>query len=83
MNVAIKYCGSCNPLVDLPAIAKLVAALPDLTVTPLHSDDLDAVVILNGCPRACADVAEVRCRARSCLVVAGEALQGRPLRSDQ
>lgn len=83
MKVAIKYCGSCNPQVDLPAIARLVAAAPDVTVAPLDSDDLDAVAILCGCPRACGDVAEVRSHAPRCIVVAGDTLQGKPVKAEE
>lgn len=83
MKVAIKYCGSCNPQADLPAIARLVDAAPGVTVVPLNSDDLDAVAILCGCPRACGDQPEVRSRAPRCIVVAGDTLQGKPVRAGE
>lgn len=83
MRVALKYCGSCNPVVDLPAIAKLVAAMPEVTVATLNSDGLDAMVILCGCPRACGNVPSVRERAPRCIVVAGETLPGKPTTADQ
>jgi sulfite reductase beta subunit-like hemoprotein len=80
-RVALKYCGSCNPRVDLSRIARhLVKAAEergDFELVPLSENDIDAVVILCGCPRACGDKEEVRARARQNLVVRGESVNNK------
>lgn len=81
VKVALKYCGSCNPRVDLSRIARHLAKAAgerrDFQLVPLSEDDIDVVVILCGCPRACGNKEEVRARAKQNLVVAGESLCGR------
>jgi len=81
VKVSLKYCGSCNPYVDLTRIARHLAAVArergDFQLVPLSEDDVEVVVILCGCPRACGNKEEVRARARQSLVVAGESLDGR------
>jgi hypothetical protein len=49
----------------------------DFELVPLSETDIDVVVILCGCPRACGNKEEVRARARRCLVTAGESVNGR------
>jgi sulfite reductase beta subunit-like hemoprotein len=77
-RVALKYCGSCNPRVDLSRIARHLAKVAeehgDFELIPLSENDIDVVVILCGCPRACGDKDEVRSRAKHNLVVCGEAV---------
>jgi hypothetical protein len=81
VKVALKYCGSCNPQVDLSRIARHLAGLAeergDFQLVPLSENDIDVVVILCGCPRACGDKEEVRARAKRCLVTAGESVDRR------
>lgn len=76
IKVALKYCGSCNPRIELGPIGRRVRECGDdaLRFVPFGSRDTDLVVILNGCPKACADRADVRRLAREVLVVAGEAV---------
>ena len=80
-RIALKYCGSCNPLVDLTRIARHVTELAeqrkDLEMVPASEEKIDLVVILCGCPRACGNKEEVRARAEQSLVIAGESLEGR------
>jgi hypothetical protein len=81
-KVAIKFCGSCNPYIDLSRIARHLTqeAAGQLgfhwLTSAANDDDVDVIVILCGCPRACADRDEVRSRARYALTVAGENLDG-------
>lgn len=81
VKVALKYCGSCNPHVDLTKIArhlaKVVVEQRYFQLVPLSEDDIDVVVILCGCPRACGNKEEIRAKAKQSLVVAGESLDGR------
>jgi len=82
-KVALKYCGSCNPYVDLPRIAHHLAQVADkrrdFELVPLSESGIAIVVILCGCPRACGNKEEVRARAGQSLVIAGESLQGKPV----
>ncbi|MBC8274598.1 MAG: hypothetical protein H8E40_06495 [Chloroflexi bacterium] len=81
VKLALKYCGSCNPHVDLTRIArhltKVAEARGDFQLVPLPEDGIDVVVILCGCPRACGNKAEVRARAGQSLLTAGESVNGR------
>ena len=74
MRVAIKYCGACNPCVDLTRLGQEVQRRLEAlgaTICPLNAEDLDLVAILNGCPRACANRPDVWLKARGRLVLAG------------
>jgi hypothetical protein len=76
MKVAFKYCGSCNPEIELSDIGHKIEdklqESPDITVVSRRSKPIDVIVILCGCPRACGDKKRVRKRANHCIVVAGE-----------
>ena len=78
INVALKYCGSCNPHVDLRRIAQHLAKVAeergDFQLVPLSDNDIDVVVILCGCPRACGNKEEVTARAKRSLFTAGESV---------
>ena len=54
----------------------MIADNADLDQVPLDGGDIDIVVILCGCPRACADKDEVKSLARSDVVISGEGLKG-------
>ncbi|MCL4395038.1 MAG: hypothetical protein M1482_09600 [Chloroflexi bacterium] len=74
---ALKYCGSCNPQVELGHIASRIRALAHdfMTFVPLTGGGADLVIILNGCLTACADRQDVRSQARDAIVVAGESVE--------
>ena len=78
VKVALKYCGSCNPRVGLSRIArhltKVAEERGDFQIVPLSENDIDVVVILCGCPRACGNKEEVRARAKRSLFTAGESV---------
>ena len=80
-RVALKYCGSCNPQVDLLGIAyhleRVVDERWDFEPAPLSGDDIAVVVIPCGCVRACGNKKEVRARAGQNLIIAGESLAGK------
>ena len=83
IKVALKYCGSCNPYVSLTGLAYHLAHVAeergDFQLVPLSENDVDVVVILCGCPRACGDKEEVKARAKHNLVVAGESIKRKPV----
>jgi hypothetical protein len=79
MRAAIKYCGSCNPYIDLAKIAQEFRARAEakgVTFVPLDAEEIDLVVILNGCVVACADCPDVRDKAPHSLVVTPEMVGG-------
>jgi len=86
VKVALKYCGSCNPRVDLSRIArhltKVAEERGDFQLVPL-SENIDVVVILCGCPRACGNKEEVRARAKRSLFTAGESVNRRAVPETQ
>lgn len=86
-RVAIKYCGCCNPYVDLtgiaPKLAEMAKARQDFVLVPVSENGIDVLVILCGCPRACGNKEEVKARARQHLIVAGESLNGKAIREEQ
>jgi hypothetical protein len=77
MKVALKYCGSCNPQVELGPIARRLRELVASAVTfvPLAGGEADLVIILNGCLTACADRPDVREMARDSVILAGESIE--------
>jgi sulfite reductase beta subunit-like hemoprotein len=66
--------------VDLSRIARHLAKVAeergDFQLVPL-SENIDVVVILCGCPRACGNKEEVRAGARRSLLTAGESVNRR------
>ena len=85
MKVALKYCGSCNPDVDVGETGRRLRILlkDRVALVSLASDEADLVVILNGCLVACADREDVRAKARGAIVVAGTSVALRPVPDGQ
>jgi hypothetical protein len=79
-KVTLKYCGSCNPYVDLTRIARHVVGLierhEEFEKVPPFEKDITVAVILCGCHRACGNKQDVRPRSEQYLVVAGESFMG-------
>jgi hypothetical protein len=83
-----KFCGSCNPDVDLPRLWKrLREAAPrlghELVAASTADRPLDGLLILCACPRACTDRPAVRALSPMALVVAGETVDLRPLPEEE
>ena len=55
-------------------LAKVAEERGDFQIAPLSENDIDVVVILCGCPRACGNKEEVRDRAKRSLFTAGESI---------
>jgi hypothetical protein len=55
-KVGIKYCGGCNPTYERVEIIQGVRfQLRDQFLFTRHDEkDIDALIIINGCPRGCA-----------------------------
>ena len=86
MRIALKYCGSCNPEVDLARIGRSVAELVQQQDWPLvtlgEGDDADVLVLLCGCPRTCIDKEELRRQTKQVVLVAGKCLGWRPMKEE-
>ncbi len=83
IKVSLKYCGSCNPLIDLSRIGdelkEAIRKENNLRLVSSESNNVDAMVILCGCPRACGNKKEIRTRATRSIVVAGEMIDMVPV----
>ncbi len=85
-RVAIKYCGSCNPQTEVAWIGRAIQSRLEargVAVVPADTTDLDALVLICGCPRACIDRPEMRNRASSTVIVAGETVDFVPTRESR
>jgi len=83
IKVSLKYCGSCNPLIDLSRIGdelkEAIRKENNLRLVSSESNNVDAMVILCGCPRACGNKEENRAKAARSIVVAGETINMVPV----
>jgi len=83
LNVTLKYCGSCNPLIDPFQVgSRLKEAIlnePGLKLVAPDDKSIDVVVILCGCPRACGNKESIRRLAKNSIVVAGASVDQVPM----
>ena len=67
-RIGIKYCGGCNPHYERVDLVQKVRSLMKGRFLFLKHDqkDLNGLILVNGCPRACAvqnlNEAEIPCR---------------------
>ncbi len=56
-RVGIKYCGGCNPSYErVEMVERVRSSMKDrFLFLPHDQQDLDALVLINGCPRTCAE----------------------------
>jgi hypothetical protein len=58
---AIKFCGGCNPVIERGDVAEQIRqGLVDKVRWVAEEEEKDFILIINGCPTACADIIEVR-----------------------
>ena len=80
IRVALKFCGSCNPEIDLSDLAghlrKYLSGREDIELIPVGSAGIDLLIVLCGCLRACADSDEFKRQSRHYIIVAGESMAG-------
>jgi hypothetical protein len=68
-SVGIKYCGGCNPNYErVKMVQRVQSLMSDRFLFRRHDQqDLDLLVLMNGCPRACAEKdltqTEIPCRS--------------------
>ena len=86
MRISLKYCGSCNPRISLRRVADCLtesAKRLNIEVVPFSTEGFDTLVFLCGCPRACVAKPEVKDKAKHCIIIAGESLNGKPVPSEK
>ena len=55
LRVGVKYCGNCNPQIDGPKLVnKIRAKMPEAEMLPADSPEIDALLVVSGCPVDCA-----------------------------
>lgn len=55
MRVGVKFCGNCNPYVDMPALAgDLAAQAEGVTFVCWEDADYDVLLVLSSCSCDCA-----------------------------
>ena len=55
MRVGVKFCGNCNPLVDMGAVLRELSALSsDVTFVPWNNGNYVVLLVLSSCGRDCA-----------------------------
>lgn len=55
MRIGLKYCGNCNPHIDGPGFVEaLKKEMPDAVFCQAGTQDIDALLIVSGCPADCA-----------------------------
>jgi 4-hydroxybutyrate CoA-transferase len=55
MNVAIKYCGGCDPAFDRVEMAERIKIAADNAISwcSVHERHRDIILLICGCPKAC------------------------------
>jgi uncharacterized metal-binding protein len=56
----MKFCGGCNPTIERGEVAQQIRdALADKVRWVTEEEEKDFILIINGCPTACADTIEI------------------------
>jgi hypothetical protein len=80
IRIAIKYCGSCNPEIDLSTLGgevrRFIAGQNQHYLVSYDAPDIDVLVVLCGCQRTCADREEITSSAKHSIIIAGEGMKG-------
>ena len=74
-RVGIKYCGGCNPSYDrVKRVEGIAAALrPQAFLVSYEASPFELLLIVNGCPKACADRRDIRALCPKALALQDEA----------
>ena len=68
-RLAIKFCGGCNPHLERGELAHKVRQGVSPSQWVSREEESDLVLIINGCPTACAERAEIQKNSRAFLEV--------------
>lgn len=73
IDIGIKYCGGCNPVIDRTKLAKEIEKFlsPEYSLSKdPFSNSLDVGILICGCLTACADKPDYKNLARKWIIVA-------------
>lgn len=87
INIGIKYCGGCNPQISRSKIIKKLRGEIDIrkygvTFVSNATEDNDAIIIINGCARACVNRQDMCIKAPKCIIVRGEMVDSEHVAED-
>ncbi len=68
-RLGIKFCGGCNPIIERGDLARKIREGFPLAQWVSWEEEPDLVLIINGCPTACAERAEVQKHSNASLVI--------------
>ena len=83
MRIGVKFCGNCNPRLDMPELFKSLAA--EVKAEELNfvrwddSDGYEVLLVLNSCQVGCATLPEF---TGTCIIVTNESVQNWPVREE-
>jgi hypothetical protein len=87
IKIALKFCGSCNPEIDLSGLAgqvkRHISSRSDIEFVAADTPGTDLLIVLCGCLRACVDKQDIWGSARQHIVIAGESLSGASMNEDR
>ena len=69
-RLAVKFCGGCNPMIERGEVDRRVREElgPEMRWVPWEEES-DLVLIINGCPTACAERAEIGKNSKALLEI--------------
>ena len=68
-RLAVKFCGGCNPVLEREYLAQKIREELPAPQWISWEEGADLVLIINGCPTACAERAEIQKNSRAFLVI--------------
>ncbi|MHB1418115.1 MAG: hypothetical protein ACYCX4_00785 [Bacillota bacterium] len=78
-RVAVKFCGNCNPHIDIRALYLILRSAGICEFLPVDHPQCEYLLVLSGCPTDCATRPPF---AGKVIVVAGAALNNIPCPED-
>lgn len=71
-RLAIRFCGGCNPCLEREALAQMLRqGLTAEIQWVTNEEGADLLLIINGCPTACADRPEILDQGAENLIISG------------
>jgi hypothetical protein len=68
-RLAVKFCGGCNPVLERGELAQKIREGLPTSEWVSWEEGADLVLIINGCPTACAEREEIQKNSRACLEI--------------
>lgn len=73
-RLAIKFCGGCNPSYERGEVARIVkGSLPHVKWVSVD-EEIDLIIIINGCNSSCAQRPEIEEKGRFGLSIRGDGI---------